>query len=164
VNASGPVTSGTVTFRRGKDFLGTVSLDSSGTASLSISSLPVGVSRIQAVYNGSPNDQSSVSPILAQTVSALPTVTVILLSSQPKANGQTRYRLVATTTTTGAAIVPSGTVVFRKNGHVIGSAKLKSGTAVLVISRRVAQNGRFVAKFQGSTRFRQSTSEPISPA
>jgi hypothetical protein len=164
VNAIGPVTTGTVTFRRGKSFLGTVSLDGSGTASLSISSLPVGVSGIQAVYNGAPNDQSSVSPILAQTVSALPTLTVISLSSQLKTNGQTRNFLVATTTTVGAAIVPSGTVVFRKNGHVIGTAKLKSGRAVLSLGRRAALSGRFVAKFQGSARFRPSVSAPISPA
>ena len=64
VNALGPVTAGTVTFRQGKKFLGTVSLGGSGTVSVSIGSLPVGNARIQAVYNGVPNDLSSVSPVV----------------------------------------------------------------------------------------------------
>ena len=156
------MTAGTVTFRSGKNFLGTVSLGGSGTASLSISSLAVGVSRIQAVYNGVTNDRSSVSSILAQTVSPLATATVLSLSGELKTNGQTRYVLVATTTSTAVGLVPSGTVVFRKNGHVIGSAKLKNGTAVLALGRRGAQGGRFVARFLGSARFRPSNSNPIS--
>ncbi len=162
VNVSGPVTAGTVSFRRGKTFLGTVALDGSGTASLSISSLPVGVSRIQAVYNGATNDRSSVSSILAQTVSPLATRTVLSLSSQLRPSGQSRYFLVATTTSTGIGLVPSGTIVFRKNGRVIGSARLKNGTAMLSLGRKVAQSGRFVAKFQGTARFRSSTSALIS--
>ena len=161
-NALGPVTAGTVTFRQGKKFLGTVSLGGSGTASVSIGSLPVGNSRIQAVYNGVPNDLSSVSPVLTQRVGALPTVTVLRLSSQIKANGKTQYFLVATTGTSGATIVPSGAVNFRKNGRSLGSARLKNGMAVLRISVRVAQSGRFVARYQGSARFVASNSAPIS--
>ena len=42
VSAAGPVTAGTVTFRRGKTFLGTVALDGSGTASLSTQLAPGG--------------------------------------------------------------------------------------------------------------------------
>ena len=108
VNATGPLTAGTVTFRRGNKFLGTVPLDGSGTASLSISSLPVGTSRIQAVYNGVPGNLSSVSPILKQTVNRLTTATVISLQSQVKPNGQTRYLLVATTSTVGRNTRPLG--------------------------------------------------------
>ena len=160
-SAAGPVTAGTVTFRRGKQFLGIVPLDGSGVASLSLSSLPVGSSRIQAVYNGAPGELSSVSPILSQTVSALGTMTVVRLTGQIKPNGQTRYLLVATTTTDGEPLVPYGTIVFRKNGRVIGRAKLKNGTARLVLGRKAAQSGRFVAKFQGSLRFQASTSAPI---
>ena len=162
VNALGPVTAGTVTFRQGKKFLGTVSLGGSGTASIPISSLPVGNARIQAVYNGVPNDLSSVSPVLTQKVGALATVTVLRLSSQIKANGHTQYFLVATTQTSSAMIVPSGAVIFRKNGHSLGSARLKNGTAVLRISARAAQSRRFVARFEGSARFLPSTSAPIS--
>jgi Bacterial Ig-like domain (group 3) len=162
VDALGPVTAGTVSFRQGKKFLGTVSLGGSGTASLSISSLPVGNARLQVVYNGAPNDLSSVSPILTQKVNALATVTVLSLSSRLKPNGRIRYFLVATTQTSIAAIVPSGTILFRKNGRSLGSAKLKNGSAVLRIGARAAHGGRFVARFHGSARFLPSTSAAIS--
>ncbi len=155
---AGAVTAGTITFRRGKQALGTVALNSSGIASLSISSLPVGASRIQAIYSGTSTERSSVSGILTQAINALATKTVISLSSQVKSNGQTRYFLSASTTTAAGTPVPSGTIVFRKNGHTIGSARLKNGTAVLVLSRRAAQSGRFVARFQGNSRYRPSSS------
>ena len=72
MNATGPVTAGTVTFQFGKILLGTIPLNSSGTASVSLDSLPVGTARIQAIYNGSTNDSSSVSPVLKQTVRPCP--------------------------------------------------------------------------------------------
>jgi hypothetical protein len=89
-------------------------------------------------------------------------MTVVSLRSQTQANGRTRYFVVATTTAVGGSLVPTGTVVFRRNGHSIGTATLKNGTAVLMISRKAAQSGRFVARFQGSTRFLASNSPPTS--
>jgi hypothetical protein len=160
-NATGPVTSGTVTFRRGNTSLGTVSLNGSTTASLSVSSLPVGTSRLQAVYSGTASNLSSVSPVLQQTVKPLSTVTVLNLQSQVKPNGQKRFLLVATTSAVGESLVPSGTVVFRRNGRIIGSARLKNGTASLRLSRGIARSGRFIAKFQGSSRFGSSSSVEI---
>ena len=159
-DAAGPVTAGTVTFRRGKRLLGTVALDGSGTASLSISSLPAGVSRIQAIYNGSPGELSSVSPILAQTVDRVTTATVISFKSLVKPNGRVRYFLVATTSVGGTPI-RSGKVVFRRNGHAIGTARLKNGAAVLRLRRNAAQGGIFVARFQGSRHLSASNSAPI---
>jgi hypothetical protein len=161
-NSIGPVTAGTVTFRRGNKFLGTVPLDSSGMARLSIGSLPVGTARIQAVYNGTPGNLSSVSAILNQTVNPLTTLTVISLRSQVNPGGQTHYFLVATTSSVGSTLVPAGTVVFRKNGRAIGSARLANGTAVLRLRGKAAPSGRFVARFLGSTRFAPSKSAPIA--
>jgi hypothetical protein len=161
VNATGPLQAGTVTFRRGSQFLGTVPLDASGTASLSVSSLPVGTSRIQALFNGTPGNLSSVSPTLSQTIKPLSTVTVLSLQTKVNPNGQTRFFLVAMTSTSGGTLVPSGTVVFRKNGRTIGTARLKDGTAILSLSRGAARSGRFVAKFQGSSRFGASSSAQV---
>ena len=161
VNASGPLQTGTVTFRLGNKFLGTVALDGSGMARLSISSLPVGTSRIQAVYNGSPGNLSSVSPILSQAIKRLSTTTVISLQHNVKPNGQTRFFLVATTSSVSGTMIPTGTVVFRKNGRTIGTARLKNGAAILNLRGGAARSGRFVAKYQGNSRFGASTSAPI---
>jgi hypothetical protein len=157
----GPVTTGTVTFRRGSQFLGTVSLGGAGTASLSVSSLPRGSARIQAIYNGTPEALSSVSPVLTQSVERLPTTTISSPSTVIKANGAVSYLLVATITAPGQPLaVPAGTVVFKKNGVTIGRSRLKGGTAVLVLGRRVPR-GKFIAVFQGGARFRGSTSPPV---
>jgi hypothetical protein len=124
----------------------------------------VGVSRIQAIYNGAPGDLSSTSPVLAQTVSALVTTTFVSLATQVKPNGRARYMLLAKVTTPGLTIEPAGTVVFRKNGHVIGRAKLKNGTAFVVLGGKAPPSGRFVARYLGSPRFLPSTSPPLVPA
>ena len=162
VAAGAPVTAGTVTFRHGSQFLGSASLDSSGIATLSVSSLPAGKNQVQAVFVGTATNLSSVSPIWKQTVVAAPTVTTITLTTETEANGTTRYVLVATVTPgTAASTSPvTGTVVFRKKGSVIGRAKLKSGVAVLSIGRK-RPRGKFVAELQRSSNFKASTSPPL---
>jgi hypothetical protein len=65
---SEPVTAGTVTFWRGLRRLGTSHLSSTGTASLSVSSLPVGTIRVQAIYSGAGDDASSISSVYKQKV------------------------------------------------------------------------------------------------
>ena len=61
------VTAGSVTFKDGATVLGTNSLNSSGKATFSTSSLSAGDHNITAVYNGTPNYQSS-SDTEVQTV------------------------------------------------------------------------------------------------
>ncbi len=62
------VPTGTVTFKNGTKTLGSVSLNASGQASLSTSSLTTGTHQITAVYGGSSNSLGSTSPVLVQTV------------------------------------------------------------------------------------------------
>ncbi len=93
VTANGqPVTSGTVTFSQGKMHLGTVSLNASGTASFALSSLSPGKVKIQALYNGVTNDLPSASPVLTQTVTAVPTFTSLVVTTQIQPNGRSRDR------------------------------------------------------------------------
>jgi len=162
VTANGlPVTSGTVTFSQGKVHLGTVSLNAAGTASLTLSTLSPGKVKIQALYSGVPNDLPSVSPVLTQTVTAVPTTTSLIVTTQIQPNGRSRIVLIATVAASGSdSPTPSGTVVFRSNGVSVGKAKLQNGTAVLVLGRNAKRNRAFVAAFQGSSRFKGSTSAP----
>ena len=57
-----------------------------------------------------------------------------------------------------AGVNPAGTVVFRRNGRVIGRVGLVGGTASFVLPRRLPARGRFVASFQGNARFGGSSS------
>ncbi len=80
VTADGmPVTTGTIGFTRGNKLLGTIALGADGTASLTVSSLPVGQIRIQAIYYGTPDYLSSTSPVLVQSVDKLSTSTSLTL-------------------------------------------------------------------------------------
>ena len=161
--AGAPVTTGTVTFQRGSQFLGKVAVTSAGTASLSVSSLPVGKIGIQAIYSGSVNDLGSVSSVYKQTVNALPTATTLSIATETLARGRTEYFLVATVVPqTGISLTPTGTVAFRRNGRSIGTARLSGGTAKLVLGRSPPSSTlTFVASFQGGTEFGPSSSPAL---
>lgn len=165
VTANGlPVDSGTVTYSQGNLHLGTVALNGAGTASLTLSSLAPGKAHIQAIYNGIPDDLPSVSLVLTQTVTAAPTSTSLIVTTRIQPNGQSRIVLIATVVAGDSdSLIASGTVVFRRNGISIGKAKLQNGTAVLVLGRNAKHNRAFVAAFQGSSRFKGSTSAPVKP-
>jgi len=163
VSAAGmPVTAGTVTFSRGPQFLGSAPLDSSGNASLTVTSLPAGKSRIRAVYSGSTDYFGSSSQTLTQVISAAPTSTALTLTTQPTAQGRVRYVLIATVVNdaTGSP-VPGGTVVFRRDGRTIGKVKVKGGVAAFSLGSRAPANQKFVATFQKNASFLASTSPPV---
>jgi hypothetical protein len=163
VTANGaPVTAGTVTFTQGKVRLGTVALTANGTANLTLSSLSPGKAKIQALYSGVPDDLPSASPVLTQTVTAVPTSTTLVVTSQIQPNGRTRIVLIATVVADGSGSpTPTGTVVFRSGGATVGKAKVTNGTATFVLRRNAKRNRAFVAAFQGSSRFKGSTSTPV---
>jgi hypothetical protein len=161
--AGAPVTVGTITFQRGSQVLGIVSLSAAGTASASVSSLPVGSNGIQAIYSGSVNDQGSVSSSFKQTVVALPTTTTLSIVTQSLPHGRIEYILVATVAPAGGnpPTSPAGIVVFRRNGRTLGKAKIAGGVAQLVLGRsRPSSKLTFVAAFQGNSQFQASTSIP----
>jgi hypothetical protein len=68
-NAPGSgIPTGTVTFKDGNKTLGTSSLNASGQATFTTSSLKVGNHSIMAMYNGNPNFTASVSSVLTEMV------------------------------------------------------------------------------------------------
>src|SRR5438876_8013574 len=86
---SAGVPSGTVTFYDGATALGTGSVNSSGQATLSTSSLTAGSHSITASYAGNSNFASSTSAALTQTVNKANTTTAISgQSPNPSVAGQ----------------------------------------------------------------------------
>ena len=163
VTADGlPVTSGSVAFTRGKKLLGTVALGANGTASLTVSSLPKGSTNIQALYEGTIDDLPSTSPAVPQRVDKFSTTTSLSVTTEVQPNGQVREVLQANVIAIGGlGVEAAGTVVFRRNGRIIGRARLNNGTAFLKLGRHVPTRGKFVAAFQGSPRFKANTSSPV---
>ena len=158
-----PVTSGTVGFTRGNQLLGTAPIGPNGTASLLVSTLPIGQNRIQAVFYGTADDQSSTSLVLVQSVSKLSTSTTLTLTTETRPNGRLVFVLEATVIPDGVTGVSAvGSVEFRRNGSFIGRARLKDGLAILSVGRQLPKRSKYVGKFEGSSRFRPSTSPRLS--
>lgn len=153
------VTSGTVHFTRGSQLLGNAALGPGGTASITIASLPRGDARIQAAFTGNPEDYGSVSPIFVQAVAKYDTATTLAARRVTRPNGRIREALLASVDALGAAgVVPMGKVLFRRNGRVIGRARLVGGTATILLPMHLPARGRFVAQYQASKNFGPSRS------
>jgi hypothetical protein len=66
------ISSGTVSFKDGEQELGAVALDNAGQAILVITNLAIGTHNLTAIYSGDVNFAASTSPVLTQTVEAIP--------------------------------------------------------------------------------------------
>ncbi|HLH32385.1 MAG TPA: Ig-like domain-containing protein [Terriglobia bacterium] len=83
--------SGTVTFLDGSTVLGTATLNASGQASFSTTTLSVGTHAITAAYSGDTNFSSSTSAIVSQVVSTLqtqPSTTTVTSTPNPSSTNQ----------------------------------------------------------------------------
>jgi hypothetical protein len=160
-----PVTTGTVSFEQGTTVLATVPLSNSGTAMFTTAALPLGNTAITAVYNGSAGILNSTSPGFTQAVSPYSTTVTLTLGSQALKHGKKIYELVANVVVPasgGAAPKPSGTVVFRRNGAMLGSLALQDGVASLAIGRTRPKHKHFTADFLGTSTFSGSSGQENS--
>lgn len=156
--------SGAVTFFDGTVPMGSVALDSNGSATLSVLMLDPGDHTLTAVYAGNANSAGSTSSILHQTVQqALPaTSTTLAASVNPAAVGET---ITFTVTVTAAAktAVPVGTVAFVEGGTVLATATLSaSGTATWSTSTLPPGSHNIVARYAGDTSTAPSLSAPLT--
>jgi riboflavin synthase alpha subunit len=164
VSASGaPVTTGTVTFYDGNTALGSaVDLDDTGTADLSTPTLPLGNDSITATYNGTTNYSASPSPSLSQVVQQYSSSIVLALTQRRVKRKGVQYFLSSTvSSTTPGDPVPSGIVVFKKNGQTIASVSLSNGVAQFDVGRTKPTRGTFTASFMGGPFFSASASNSL---
>ncbi|HLJ94557.1 MAG TPA: Ig-like domain-containing protein, partial [Gemmataceae bacterium] len=131
---AGDIPTGPVTFTSdGATTLGVVNLDSTGTATLSISTLAIGTHQIVAAYGGSSTDGASSSSPVSVTVTTpppAPTTTTLTSSANPVTAG-TAITLTATVTS-AAPGTPTGSVEFFDGPTLLATAAVdQTGTAVL---------------------------------
>ena len=119
-------TGGSVTFFDGGTVLGTQDITSGG-ASLTNTTLPLGVHSITAEFGGDPTNAPSTSPVFTQTVKNRSGVT--LTSSPNPSNLGERVELIATVTPTEA----TGSVQFLDGKTALGTATMTGNTAKLVV-------------------------------
>jgi hypothetical protein len=173
--AGGAVATGTVTFKDNGTTIGTGTLNGSGVATLTISSLSVGThSNITAVYGGDSAHQTSTSSALSQTVNTDPTSTVSYWTPDGTTFNQNTH-----SSTFGAAVTfsawvfapapglepPTGNVQFQVNGSNLGSpvAVDSAGVATITFSSGnsdplPAGTDVVTAIFAGSTNYAGSSS------
>jgi sugar lactone lactonase YvrE len=134
VVSDGPSLAGTVTFFDGGTPLNTAPL-ANGTAALTTSGLGFGVHSITAVYNGDAQHASSTSATLSERI--VEPATATLTSSLNPAVAGVDVVLTATILASGGE-VPTGSVIFRDGGTVLGTVMLDSGGAAALHTSSLA--------------------------
>jgi hypothetical protein len=160
ITGSSVTPTGSVTFQEGSTTLGTGTLNGSGIATFSTTTLSMGPHSITAVYSGDADSLASTSLVATQTVQETTAITVAS-SNSPSLTG-TSVTFAATVTTPGTGM-PSGTVTFLDGSTVLGSATLNGSLqATFVITSLPDGPHSITAVYSGDVTNVSSTSVAIT--
>ena len=164
VGSSVGTPTGTVNFKEVSSGVsyGTASLNAQGIATLSLSTLTVGVHSLRAVYSGDVNYLGN-SSTLVYTVNKGPTgVTLVSPTSDPTLVNDA-VTLNGTVLATFGGGVPSGTVTFADSVHgTLGTATLNAGVASLSTTALAAGSHSISAVYNGDANFAVGGSGTLS--
>src|SRR5438094_1552179 len=150
---------GTVTFKDGSSTLGTGTLNGSGQATFTISTLAVGSHSITASYGGDATFSGSTSSPLTQTVKKAGTTTLLSSSANPSVSGQAVTFTATVTAKSPGAGTATGTVTFKDGSSTLGTGTLdSSGQATFVTSTLTVGSHSITASYGGDASFKGSTS------
>ncbi len=151
------VPSGSVSFSDGGNSIGSATLDTTGKAAITVSSLVAGSHNISVSYHGDINFLAS-SAAGSQTVNKSPTATTLAVNPNPSVFGQ-GVALNAVVTSSGAGSgTPSGTVSFTDNGALMGTAVLdKAGKATFTVASLGVGSHNMAANYGGDANFISSS-------
>jgi len=159
VASSGGTPTGTVTFKDGAATLGTGTLNGSGVATYSSSSLTLNGHTVSAVYGGDTNFATSTSSSLTQTVNQATTTTAVASGTNPSTYGQS-VTFAATVTSSGGT--PTGTVTFKDGAATLGTGTLASGSATFSTLALSLSGHTVTAVYDEDTNFITSTSASVT--
>jgi uncharacterized repeat protein (TIGR03803 family) len=147
-NSGGPTPTGTVTFKNGTATLGSATLDSTGTATLATTKLPLGSDSLTADYDGDSQNQKSDSSVLMQTVTQAQITLSLASSPNPSSSGKP-VKFTATLTSNGG--LPNGQIVtFSYNNTTLGTAKISGGKAIFSTTALPIGADQVSASFAGN--------------
>jgi autotransporter-associated beta strand protein len=153
---------GTATFYDGSAVLGTVTVDGSGTATLTTSTLIVGLHPLTVVYSGDTNDVSSTSNEVDELVQAA-TTTTLASSVNPSVYGQTvQFTATVSAGSVPGAGTPSGFVIFLNGNGPLARVRLNQGVATATASSLAVGTTSIQALYQGDSFDAASTASPLS--
>jgi hypothetical protein len=154
------VPTGTVSFYDGAAPLGTGTLDPSGKATFSTSSLGASTHSLTVVYAGDTTFSASTSSAVSLSVTtvAVGTTTTLSPSATSAARG-TSLTFTATVSPASGNVVPSGTVTFLDGSTSIGSGTLDgTGKAIFATSTLSIGSHSIMASYGGDSTFSSSNS------
>ncbi len=153
---------GTVSFYDSATLLGTASIDSTGTATLTTNALLAGSHTLTANYIGDPNFMGATSAPVVLPVTKATTTTTLAVSPVTSAPIGTAVTLTGTLTTQQGG-TPTGSLVFSDAGKVIATVPLTTlNNAVYMTSTLAAGPHSFTVAYLGDTNFLTSTSVAAS--
>ena len=154
---------GTVSFYAGAMLLGGVSVNASGIATFTTSSLAPGSYSITAQYSGNASFAASISSSLIETINRLPiiaTKTKLTTSVNPAVlGGRVAFTATVTPAPTGA---PAGTVSFYAGTFLLRTGTVnEAGVATFTTAGLADGYYRITASYSGNRGFDSSTSSVL---
>ena len=159
--AAGGKPTGTVTFKKGSTVLGTGTLDGSGHATFTTSTLAVGTRSITAAYGGDSNFNTSTSASLSQTVNTDATTTTAGSSLNPSTHGQSVTFTATVAANAPGTITPTGNVTFKDGTKSLHTSSLSGGKASYTTSSLSRGTHQITAVYAGNSSFTTSTSPAV---
>jgi hypothetical protein len=164
VSATGSATgagtlTGQVTFSEGATVYGIATINSSGVATLQISTLAAGSHSIVAAYSGNTNYATSTSAVLVEVVQTTATTTTLTSTAATTLAGETASFTASVSSTTA---IPTGSVSFYSGGVSIGQAQLTAqGVATLSTSTLAVGSDAITAVYVGNGNYNTSMSTAL---
>jgi Bacterial Ig-like domain (group 3) len=152
----GGTPTGSVQFKEGAATLSTVTLNSSGVATYTNTTLPAGNHTITAVYGGDTKHNGGSSSDVVQTINKSNPTTSVVASPNPSVFGQ-GVTLTVSVASPGAG-TPTGTVTLSDGATTLGSSALSSGRATFPSSALVVGNHPLTATYTGDSNFNAGAS------
>ena len=155
---------GTVTFKDGATTLGTGTLNGSGQATFSTSSLSVATHTITAEYGGDSNFNTSSGALSGgQVVNPASTTTSVTSNNNPSVFGQSVTFTATVSVVAPGAGTPTGTVTFKDGATTLGTGTLNgSGQATFMTAALSVATHSITASYATDGNFASSTSSSLS--
>ncbi len=153
---------GDVEFFAGTTSLGTAAI-AGGSASLATTALPVGTVDVTASYGGGSHSASTSAPVSITVAPAVAADTTTTLAVD-LADGAPYQDVTLTATVAATKGTPAGTVQFKDNGTLVGSAPVAAGSAAITKNTFMAGQHSFTAEFVPASGAFNGSASAVVPA
>jgi hypothetical protein len=138
--------------------IGSATLNSSGVATLTKSTLNVYTYPLTATYSGDTNNLGSASPVVNQVVQQTTSAATLTSSPNPSTSGQS---VTFTAKITSPTVTPTGPVTFTAGNTVLGTAQLSGGKALFTTSTLAVGSTTVTATYAGSSNISGSSASVV---